>query len=759
MVAVDRERGVQRLELVAGVGHRDHAVRGRDRRTGEVAVAVDHTGPAGEVVDAAADGDGRPDGPVVGRLDRVLHDPARRLVHAPLRLHRGRRGRRRSDDDRRRSRGATGGDGQTDRCPDARQDCSAHGDAPIVSVVVTCAGPPRFRRTSPPGWHAIGGGSSRSGMPPWPSAGFSPPSAVTRPQRVNVVPHTHWDREWYRTFQDLRLALVEVLDDLLDDLAGDLALTHFLLDGQVAAVDDYLELRPEREAELRAHLRSGRVATGPWYTLPDEFLVSGETLVRDLELGMDRADELAGREGAAMAVGYLPDTFGHIAQMPQLLARAGLDHAVVWRGVPARGRPDRVLVGGAGRHRPCGPSTCRTGYGNGARMPDDPSALPRPARRVGRARRGPRPRRPDPVDERHRPPPPPARSAAAARRRDRGECGALRRAPDLAAASTSPARPRTACPGGGASCAAAPAPTCCPASPPTGSTSARPRREPSGCSSRRPSPCGRPSRRPGSGPGGPLDVAWKAMVRNAAHDSVCACSHDEVVDAVHHRYAEARQIGEALRAQGLRLVGAALAGDEPGRGQHAGPHARRAGPGRPGPAIDPSPASSSSPRPRRSPSSTRCRPRPRPRCWSPSSTSGRRSTGWPSSTRTTARSSCTCRPTGPLAVASRRGRASTACARWPRRSRTASCASRWPTPRAATSSCGSTASPATGGPRSRPRRSRPSRRRTRRLANGLASVEVDAETGTFALDGHARPRPARRRRRRGRHLQPLPAGP
>ena len=63
---------------------------------------------------------------------------------------------------------------------------------------------------------------------------------------MNVVPHTHWDREWYRTFQDLRLALVEVLDDLLDDLAGDPALTHFLLDGQAAAVDDYLELRPER---------------------------------------------------------------------------------------------------------------------------------------------------------------------------------------------------------------------------------------------------------------------------------------------------------------------------------------------------------------------------------------------------------------------------------------------------------------------------------------------------------------------------------
>ncbi len=145
--------------------------------------------------------------------------------------------------------------------------------------------------------------------------------------------------------------------------------------------------------------------------------MSGETLVRDLEMGIDRAEELAGG-GAAMAVGYLPDMFGHIAQMPQLLARAGFDHAVVWRGVPAA--VDRT---GFWWEAPDGTAVraeyLPTGYGNGARMPDDPGAFLAAARRVDRAVERPRAGRPDPADERHRPPPPPARSAAAARRRHR----------------------------------------------------------------------------------------------------------------------------------------------------------------------------------------------------------------------------------------------------------------------------------------------------------------------------------------------------
>src|SRR5918993_3042646 len=150
-------------------------------------------------------------------------------------------------------------------------------------------------------------------------------------RRVHVVPHTHWDREWYSSFQSFRLRLVDLLDDLLPRMEADPSYARFLLDGQLAVVDDYLAVRPGAEDRLRRLVGSSRIAVGPWYTLPDEFLVGGETLVRNLQLGLRVGD----RFGGAMPVGYLPDMFGHVAQMPQILAGFGFEHAVVWRGVPA----------------------------------------------------------------------------------------------------------------------------------------------------------------------------------------------------------------------------------------------------------------------------------------------------------------------------------------------------------------------------------------------------------------------------------------
>jgi mannosylglycerate hydrolase len=150
------------------------------------------------------------------------------------------------------------------------------------------------------------------------------------PIEVALVSHTHWDREWYEPFQVFRSRLVALLDALLPLLENDLSYARFLLDGQTAVVDDYLEIRPEAEATLRRLGASGRLQMGPWMILMDEYMVSGETLVRDLQFGIERAAAF----GGAMPVGYLPDMFGHVAQMPQILARAGLDHAVVWRGVP-----------------------------------------------------------------------------------------------------------------------------------------------------------------------------------------------------------------------------------------------------------------------------------------------------------------------------------------------------------------------------------------------------------------------------------------
>jgi glycosyl hydrolase family 38/alpha mannosidase-like protein len=162
-------------------------------------------------------------------------------------------------------------------------------------------------------------------MEPEPKNSTTPNPVRTR---VTLVPHTHWDREWYRPFDEFLKRLVTMMDTLLD--IGDRGFPHFHLDGQTAMIDDYLAVRPEREADVRRLASQGRLSLGPWVTQMDEFLTSGESHIRNLERGLERAEEL----GPPLRVGYLPDQFGHIGQMPQILRLAGIDRAIVWRGVP-----------------------------------------------------------------------------------------------------------------------------------------------------------------------------------------------------------------------------------------------------------------------------------------------------------------------------------------------------------------------------------------------------------------------------------------
>ncbi len=189
-------------------------------------------------------------------------------------------------------------------------------------------------------------------------------------RHVSVVPHTHWDREWYSSFQSFRMRLVDLVDDLLALMESDPSYARFLLDGQMAVVDDYLEVRPENEQRIRNLAASKRLTMGPWYILLDEFLVSGETIIRDLQLGMLKATNF----GGAMPVGYLPDMFGHVAQMPQIFAQAGFKHAAVWRGVPSVvGRRAFEWVAPDGSSVRC--EYLPLGYSNGAGLPDDAKAL------------------------------------------------------------------------------------------------------------------------------------------------------------------------------------------------------------------------------------------------------------------------------------------------------------------------------------------------------------------------------------------------
>lgn len=148
-----------------------------------------------------------------------------------------------------------------------------------------------------------------------------------------VVPHTHWDREWYEPREVFRVRMVHMLDRLLDLLEAEPDFA-FTLDGQAVMVDDYLEMRPQHRARMAALVAQGRLAVGPFLILMDEFSCDGETIIRNLERGIAACRPL----GRAMRVGHLPDLFGHAAQMPQILRGFDIPHSVLWRGVPDRVR-------------------------------------------------------------------------------------------------------------------------------------------------------------------------------------------------------------------------------------------------------------------------------------------------------------------------------------------------------------------------------------------------------------------------------------
>ncbi|MDZ7318913.1 MAG: hypothetical protein ONB11_07140, partial [candidate division KSB1 bacterium] len=148
-------------------------------------------------------------------------------------------------------------------------------------------------------------------------------------QTLFIVSHTHWDREWYEPFQIFRARLVQCIDQLLTIFETNPDYKYFMLDGQTIVLEDYLEVRPQREQALRDLIVAGKLHIGPWYILPDEFLVSGEAIIRNLQRGI----RLARNVGRVMQVGYIPDPFGHISQMPQILRGFGLNTAILRRGL------------------------------------------------------------------------------------------------------------------------------------------------------------------------------------------------------------------------------------------------------------------------------------------------------------------------------------------------------------------------------------------------------------------------------------------
>jgi mannosylglycerate hydrolase len=147
---------------------------------------------------------------------------------------------------------------------------------------------------------------------------------------IIVVSNTHWDREFRRSFEKTRVGLVQMMDSLLDILEKDPSYHSYTLDGHALLLEDYLEMRPEREPQLREYLSSGRIIAGPWYTLAEEFSIQEECITRNLLYGKKTLEKYDAKTGT---VAYTPSSWGQTGQLPQVLRGFGLDKMMFYRGI------------------------------------------------------------------------------------------------------------------------------------------------------------------------------------------------------------------------------------------------------------------------------------------------------------------------------------------------------------------------------------------------------------------------------------------
>ncbi len=147
-------------------------------------------------------------------------------------------------------------------------------------------------------------------------------------KKVFVVPHTHWDREWFFTSDQAKVYLLKDLKDVLDHLEASGQYGSFLLDGQSSLIEDYLNWRPQERNRVEKLVKEKKLILGPWYTQTDQYLASGESIINNLRIGMKQSDELGGH----MNVAYVPDSFGQESSMPQIYQQLGIDDAVLYRG-------------------------------------------------------------------------------------------------------------------------------------------------------------------------------------------------------------------------------------------------------------------------------------------------------------------------------------------------------------------------------------------------------------------------------------------
>lgn len=157
-------------------------------------------------------------------------------------------------------------------------------------------------------------------------------------KKVHIVPHMHWDREWYFSTEESRILLVNNMEEILEMLENNPDYPYYVLDGQTSILEDYFAVKPENKERVKRLVQAGKLIIGPWYTQTDEMVVGGESIVRNLLYGLKDCEEF----GAPMKIGYLPDSFGQSSQMPQILNGFDIQYSIFWRGTSERHGTDKT---------------------------------------------------------------------------------------------------------------------------------------------------------------------------------------------------------------------------------------------------------------------------------------------------------------------------------------------------------------------------------------------------------------------------------
>src|SRR5574344_2118279 len=147
-------------------------------------------------------------------------------------------------------------------------------------------------------------------------------------KEVYAYLHTHRDREWYRPFEEFRLRLIEVVDEVISQLEKN-EIPFFYFDAQTIFLEDYLEIWPQNNERIKKLIKEKKLFIGPFYCSTDSFLVNAMSYLKNIDLGLKISNEYNNTDFLA----YLSDTFGHSSCLPEIFSFKGIKNAFLWRGL------------------------------------------------------------------------------------------------------------------------------------------------------------------------------------------------------------------------------------------------------------------------------------------------------------------------------------------------------------------------------------------------------------------------------------------